>query len=233
MKKKSKLARDYSTRKYFKAPFFAKPGETSDLFGYANFDFGSLLGDDFAIVDLETSALSPKSGYIVEIAMVRMDRKGKISERFETLIKPPDGNVGRSDIHLISSSSVRNAPTFNEIAGNILAMMDGCVVVAHNAKFEENFLYAEFIRAGIDVPVLPALDTMWLAQMELDLFNYKLPTVLSHYGHSIEDAHTAMGDVLSIAKFLPSILDEVPALKFPVGLSELPQQTASKNLKAR
>ena len=225
--------KDYSKRKYFKAPFFAKPGESSDLFGYASFDIGSSLDGDFAIVDLETSALSAQSGYIVEIAIITMSRKGKITERFETLIKPPDGNVGRSDIHLIQASSVRNAPTFADIVGNILEMLDDCVVVAHNAKFEENFLYAEFIRAGIDVPVLPALDTMWLAQMELDLFNYKLPTVLSHYGHSIEDAHTAMGDVLSIAKFLPSILDEVPALKFPVGLSKLPQQAASKNLKAR
>ena len=226
-------AKDYSQRKYFKAPFFAKPGELGELFGYANFEIGASVDSDFAIVDLETSSLSPNSGYIVEIAIVKMNRKGKILERFETLINPPDGNVGRSDIHLISASSVKNAPRFPDVIGNILSIMDECVVVAHNAKFEENFLASEFARAGCDTPLLPAIDTMWLAQMELDLYNYKLPTVLSYYGHSIIDAHTAMGDVLSIAKFLPKILDEVPRLKYPVNLENLPKIVASGKLKPR
>lgn len=128
---------------------------------------------------------------------------------------------------------LRAAPTFREIAGNILASLDNCIVVAHNAKFEEGFLAAEFYKAGIEVPHIPAIDTMWLAQMELDIFNYKLPTVLSHYGHTIKDAHTAMGDVLSIAKFLPQILNEVPTQLYPVELVRLPKLTLAKGLKPR
>jgi hypothetical protein len=80
---------------------------------------------------------------------------------------------------------------------------------------------------------MPAIDTMWLAQMELDIFNYKLPTVLSHYGHAIKDAHTAMGDVISIAKFLPQILLEVPTQLYPVDLVKLPHRPLAKKLKPR
>ena len=92
---------------------------------------------------------------------------------------------------------------------------------------------AEFSRSDMEVPHIPAIDTMWLAQMELDIFNYKLPTVLSHYGHTIKDAHTAMGDVVSIAKFLPQILLEVPTQLFPVELGRMPQRTLARGLKPR
>ncbi len=226
-------AKDYSNRKYYKAPFFAKPGEVGNLFGYSNFESGVEIDADFAIIDLETSGLSAATSHIIEIAIIRMNRAGKIIDRFETLINPPDGNVGRPDIHLISERDVKNAPSFTEVAGNILVNLDNCIVVAHNAKFEEGFLAAEFSRAGIDIPHIPAIDTMWLAQMELDIFNYKLPTVLSHYGHTIKDAHTAMGDVVSIAKFLPQILLEVPTQLYPVDLVKLPQRPLAQGLKPR
>jgi DNA polymerase III alpha subunit (gram-positive type) len=226
-------AKDYSNRKYYKAPFFAKPGEVGNLFGYSNFEKGEEIESDFAIIDLETSGLSPSASHIIEIAIIRMNLAGKIIDRFETLIKPPDGNVGRPDIHLINESDIKSAPTFSEVAGNILASLDNCIVVAHNAKFEEGFLTAEFSRAAIEVPHIPAIDTMWLAQMELDIFNYKLPTVLSHYGHTIKDAHTAMGDVVSIAKFLPQLLLEVPTQLYPVDLVKLPSRPLANRLKPR
>jgi DNA polymerase-3 subunit epsilon len=162
-----------------------------------------------------------------------MNKSGKIVNKFETLIRPPNGDVGRPEIHQINESHVKSAPTFSEVVGNILSSLNGCIAVAHNAKFEEGFLAAEFDRAGIRVPHIPAIDTMWLAQMELDIFNYKLPTVLAHYGHTIKDAHTAMGDVVSIAKFLPQILLEVPTQLYPIDLVALPNRPLAKKLKPR
>ncbi len=214
--------KEYSGRKYYKAPFFAKPGHISDLFGYGSFESNFSLKGNFALIDLETNSISPKDGKIIEIAIVIMDIKGKILNKFSTLLNPEDGNIGRTDIHEIALRDVKKAPTFSQVAGNILQLLEGSVVVAHNAKFEEGFLCAEFANMDLEIPIIPALDTMWLAQMELDIFNYKLPTVLSHYGHAIVDAHTALGDVISIAKFLPELLKQVPSIEYPVDLMELP-----------
>lgn len=225
--------KDYSHRNYYKAPYFAKPGEVGELFGYSNFDVGEELEADFAIVDLETSGLTASSCHVIEIAIVRMTRQGKVIDKFETLLAPPDGNVGRPDIHMINASDVSGAPSFADAAGNILAALDGCIAVAHNAKFEEMFLAAEFERLGVRLPKIPAIDTMWIAQMELDILNYKLPTVLAHYGHAIVDAHTAMGDVISISKFLPRILDAVPTQKYPISLEPLPSLPIISRLKPR
>lgn len=230
---RAKRAKNYSTRHYYKASFFARPGEVGDLFGYSNFQAGQEIDADFAIIDIETSSLSPNSGHVIEVAIQRMSRDGNLLNSYQTLINPPDGQVGRPDIHKIVASDLRGAPTFEEASGDILDFLKDCVVVAHNAKFEENFLSAEFSRVGIVMPTIPAIDTMWLAQMEHDLINYKLPTVLAHYGFQIENAHTAYGDVLSIAKFLPEILDEVPTQLFPVSLKTLPKVPLTGKIKSR
>lgn len=113
MKIRAGKAKDYSGRKYYKAPFFARPGEIGNLFGYSNFDEGEEIESDYAIIDLETSGLSATTSHIIEIAVVRMNRAGKITDKFETLINPPDGNVGRPDIHLINERHVKGCTDFS------------------------------------------------------------------------------------------------------------------------
>lgn len=233
MKFRARKAKDYSQRQYYKASFFAKPGDVGELFGYSNFDIGQALNADFAIIDIETSGLSAQSNHILEIAILRITQSGRVLHEFQTLIMPPDGYVGRPDIHQIHERDLIGAPSFAEVAGNILEAISECIVVAHNAKFEEMFLASEFDRAQIPMPKLPAIDTMWLTQMEIDTYNYKLPTILNYYGHTIEDAHTALGDVKSIAKFLPTILEDVPQQLFPVSIPELPKIPPASRLKAR
>jgi DNA polymerase-3 subunit epsilon len=44
---------------------------------------------------------------------------------------------------------VRDAPTFDVLAHDLLARLDGRLFVAHNARFDHGFLRSEFKRAGI------------------------------------------------------------------------------------
>ena len=215
---------EYRARKYYKAPFFAAPGEISTIFGYGSFESEHRVEPRYALVDLETNSGSPQEnhGGAIEIAIVVIDEKGKIEDRYCTLLKPENGDVGMTSIHGITPEHVLDAPTFSDVAGKIIEMLDRAIVVAHNAKFEEGFLNAEFKRAGIKLPPLPALDSMWLAQMELDLYNYKLGTVVDYYGEEIRDAHSAMGDVLAMAMFMPKLLASAAELTFPVKYPSLP-----------
>ena len=48
-------------------------------------------------------------------------------------------------------------PTFADIAGELLDRLDGAVVVLHDGAFVERFLDAEFARAGVALPLTPAL----------------------------------------------------------------------------
>lgn len=221
-----KQVADAIPRKYYKGPMFAAPGEVGPLFGYCSFEESNEIDSDYAIIDLETSGLSASTARVLEIAILRVNKKGKLLDSFETLINPETEDVGRSDIHQITHRMLKKAPKFSEISGNILNMLSGAVVVAHNAKFEENFLQSEFSRLGKKISRIPAIDTMWIAQMKLDLFNYKLNTVADYYGVTVKNAHTAMGDISAMREFLPKLLSSTPEIRFPIDIAKFP---ASKN----
>ena len=91
---------------FYSGPLFAAPGTVSSIFGYGSYDSENLIPNKFAIVDLETSGLSPNNGRVLEIAIATMDLNGNVTNHFSTLINPEDGNVGRTDIHGISWSDV-------------------------------------------------------------------------------------------------------------------------------
>lgn len=109
-------------------------------------------------------------------------------------------------VHGISNADVVDAPRFADIVGDVLARLDGAVLVAHNAVFEEQFLAAELARAGVALGPLPALCTLRLAQVTIPTPNHKLPTLARHAGIATPDAHTALGDVRTLAALLPTLL---------------------------
>jgi DNA polymerase III epsilon subunit-like protein len=229
----SQGARKKSSAPYYTGPLFAAPGTVSTVFGYGSYDSENELPNQFAIIDLETSGISPKNGRVIELAVLVTNLEGETLRSFSTLINPRDENVGRTDIHGISLNDLNGAPAFEEITGNLIEVLQGSIIVAHNAKFEEKFLAMEFKAAGLELPVLPALDTLWLSQIVLDLYDYKLNTVISHFGERIENAHTAFGDVEAVSKVLPQMLGLSSQIKYPVAIPTLPILTPSKNIKPR
>lgn len=226
-------ARKKSSAPFYTGPLFAAPGTISTVFGYGSYESEIELPQQYAIIDLETSGLSPNNGRVIEIAIAVTDLNGKITNQFSSLINPGDGNVGRTDIHGISEYDISGAPTMEEISGNLLKMLQNSIVVAHNAKFEEKFLAMEFQKSNLDLPVLPALDTLWLSQIVLNLNDYKLNTVISHFGKEIENAHTALGDVLAVAQILPEMISLASPIKYPVPFGALPEISPSPSWKSR
>ena len=209
-------------RPTYDGPMFAQPGEKSALFSYASFVDMHELDAPFSLIDFETSGFHPDSARILEVAVVKIDAKGNILDEFTTLVNPEDGNVGRTDIHQITLGMVKNAPKLSEVVGDLLGILDSSIVVAHNARFEENFLESAFREVGIKHPLMPTIDTLWLSRQVLDLPNYKLVTVVDEFGYEFQDAHTAQGDVRAMAKVLPEMLELGKGITFPSPLKKSP-----------
>jgi len=212
---------------------FAQDAGKGAIFHYASSSKGDELSGEFAIVDLETSGLEPNSARIIEIAILLVNSKGEILEEYATLINPGNGQVGPTFIHHITEEAVQTAPSFQEVAGDILKLFENRVIVAHHAAFEDKFLASEFARAGLKIPPIPALDTLWLSRQVVNLPNYKMQTVLQNYGVEEVDLHTALGDVRALAKLLPTLLSLLPNILYPVGHSVLPKIEASGRQKTR
>jgi DNA polymerase III epsilon subunit-like protein len=211
----------------YDGPMFAQPGEKSQLFSYASFVGKLKLEAPYSLIDFETSGFHPDSARILEVAVVKIDASGNILDEFTTLINPEDGNVGRTDIHQITLKMVKNAPTLGEIVGDLVRILDSSIVVAHNARFEENFLESAFREVGLKHPLMPTIDTLWLSRQVLDLPNYKLATVIDEFGYDFEDAHTALGDVRAMANVLPEMLELSKEITFPSELLKSPSFPSS------
>ena len=212
---------------------FAQDSGKGSIFHYASSSKGNELPQEFAIIDLETSGLEPGNARVIEVAILLMNSKGEIQEEYATLVNPGNGQVGPTFIHHITEEAVLSAPTFAEIAGDILKRFENRIVVAHHAAFEDKFLASEFKRAGIKLPPIPALDTLWLTRQVVELPNYKMQTVIQNYGIEEIDLHTALGDVRALAKILPTLLSAAPTILYPVMHSELPSIPVSGKQKTR
>jgi DNA polymerase III subunit epsilon len=202
---------------------FAEPGMRGRLFQYGGDGPGFPVDAPYAVIDVETTGFSPAAGdRIVEVAIARVDAHGRIEDEYATLVDP-GRDVGPVFVHGISNTEVLGAPTFADIAGELLDRMDGAVVVAHNATFEERFLAAEFARMGLALPLNPALCSLWLARRTLQAPNHKLTTLARATGLSTAGAHTALGDVRTVAALLPQMLAaHGEPLRYLTGLRRLP-----------
>ncbi|MEU0932200.1 MULTISPECIES: 3'-5' exonuclease [unclassified Embleya] len=191
---------------------------------------------EFAVVDLETTGFSPARGdRIVEIGVVRVRGTGEVLREWTTLLDP-GRSVGASHVHRITAADVVGAPRFAQIARELAGLLADAVVVAHNASFEQRFLEAEFVAAGLAPPTLPALCTMKLAKASgLPLADHKLGTCCAHFGLTFPDAHAALADARVTARLLPLLLAGLGtrSLGLPVPPARAPERLPAPVLKPR
>jgi DNA polymerase-3 subunit epsilon len=161
----------------------------------------------FATIDFETSGLAPSRGArALEIAVVHSDADGVVTGRWDTLIAA-DGPVGPSHIHRISRSALTHAPAFGEIAPELLELLRGRVVVAHNASFDIRFLVAELELIGYRFAQPPVtLCTQRLARSYLPGVRRSLAHLCEVFGIELEGAHRASVDALATARLLECYL---------------------------
>ncbi len=178
--------------------------------------------DGFAVLDLETTGLSPARGArAIEIGVVLVDPDGSVEDRWETLVDP-GGGAGPTHIHGVTDAMLVGAPTFAEVVGDLAVRLQGRAIVAHNAAFDIGFLDAEFSHAGLLWDRNP-LCTMRLARKR-GLRPANLAYLCGHYGIVNQRAHHALGDADATAALLGHLAvtpEEVPtAVAFPAGHPE-------------
>src|ERR1700733_7470604 len=95
------------------------------------------LGAHFAVVDVETTGLAPAGTRMVEIAIIEMDRSGRLIDEFCTLLAiPGEGPLGAEFIHRISRPMPASAPRFEDVAHTICERLSGRIIVGHVVAFD-------------------------------------------------------------------------------------------------
>jgi DNA polymerase-3 subunit epsilon len=157
-----------------------------------------------ALVDVETTGKDASVDRVVEIG-IAIAQGGTIVDRKNWLVNP-----GRtipkeaSDVHKITDDDVQGAPPFEAIAGEIAAMLKGCIPAAYNAAFDRAFLGTELARAGLplrkDIEWVDPL--VWARELQQGEKSRALGEVAARLGIALENAHRASDDAEAALRVL-------------------------------
>lgn len=160
----------------------------------------------YVVLDLETTGGSAMFDRVLEIGAIRV-QNGVVQGRLSTLIDP---GVAVPPIVTritgLTSAAVRGQPRLEAVLPELRRLVDGAVVVAHNASFDCTFLSAAFARAGIPWDG-PRLCTLRLARRLIPgLHSYKLDSLCAYLGFSFVQRHRATPDAQATLAVLRHLL---------------------------
>ncbi len=162
----------------------------------------------YAIIDIETTGSSYKSGKITEIA-IYTHNGFEITESFTTLINP-ESSIPYHITKLtgINDQMVRDSPKFYEVARKIVELTAEKIFVAHNVSFDYRFVQEEFKRLGYDYR-RKTMCTVKLSRKYLPGHqSYSLGNLCANLNIQIEGRHRAGGDALATAKLFEILLQK-------------------------
>ena len=90
---------------------------------------------------------------------------------------------------------VNRAPLFRDIAKDLLDFLNDTVIVAHNAKFDLEFLRSELKNLNQSLPENEVIDTLGIARRYYSFPSNSLGEIARYIGLPIDEEHRALADV--------------------------------------
>ena len=166
----------------------------------------------FAVIDLETTGLSPQQGArAIEIGVVITDGL-KILDTYQSLMNPgvrvPPDITG---ITGISDAMVRSAPAIDTVMQEAAEFIGDLPLVAHNASFDRKFYERE--TQNIPMANSPFLCTMLIGRRLYPFSpNHKLATLARLNHISTSGHHRALADAHMTAQLLHCMIEDLEDL---------------------
>src|SRR5690625_4779218 len=141
----------------------------------------------YAILDIETTGGKYNEEGITEIAIYKFDGH-EIVDQFASLVNPQK-KIQPFVVQLtgINNRMLRSAPKFHEVARRIVEITEGCILIAHNAKFDSRILSTEFRRLGYEYRRNTICTVQLSRQLLPDMPSYSLGNLTKSLGIPIKD----------------------------------------------
>lgn len=168
----------------------------------------------FAVLDLETTGLSPTDDRITEVGVVKC-RAGEVLGEFATLVNPgrsvPAAVAAVTGIH---DHMLAARPPIEAVLPALVEFLRGTVLVAHNASFDTRFLAAALERHAYPPLALPVVDTAAVARRILrdEVRNCRLSTLAAHVRSPTMPEHRALPDARATLDVLHHLLERAGTL---------------------
>lgn len=156
----------------------------------------------YAVIDIETTGGMPRRDRITEIGIVIFDGT-TITDRYSTLINP-ERSIPFSITRItgITDDMVADAPKFYEVAKEVVTLTEGCIFVAHNVRFDYQFIQAEFKSLGFTYTRRKLCTVVLSRKAYPELKSHSLGNLIKHFGINVKDRHRALDDAIAATEVL-------------------------------
>lgn len=157
-----------------------------------------MLDQPLVFLDVETTGANPVYDRVTEVGLVEVAPEGRAIE-WSTLVNPGIRIPPTiQTITGITDGMVALAPAFGEIAGALLARLEGKLLVAHNARFDYGFLRNEFRRAGHRYASRVLCTVKLSRKLHPQESRHNLDALVARHGVACDARHRALGDARAI-----------------------------------
>ena len=152
--------------------------------------------DDYVLVDIETTGLSPVADDIIEIGAIKV-KDNQIIDSYNELIKI-DRKLSQFITNLtgITDEMLKNGKLPETVLKEFVEFVGENTIIGHNVNFDLGFLRNKCLKY-LDYSLSNSyVDTMYMARKLVpDSRNYKLGTLAEYFNISYEGAHRGLRDV--------------------------------------
>ena len=156
--------------------------------------------DDFTVVDIETTGLSPRHSSIIEVGAIRF-RSDRPVEEVSLLINPGFSiPTAITALTGITDDDLFCAPPVEDVLPYFLDFVGSDVILGHNVNFDINFLYDKALYLGLPAVSNDFVDTMRLSRrLYPEHRHHRLCDLSERFGVVPETAHRALADCYTTA----------------------------------
>ncbi len=191
----------------------------------------------FAVIDFETSGLSPNKGdRAIEVGIILIEN-GKITKKFDSLINPGFSISSKiTQITTITNEMLKKAPSASDVFPKVHDFIRGAVLVAHNANFDKRFFEYEMKRLNLKENHTFLCSLLLSRRLYQWAPDHKLITLVDILNIGEEGTfHRALSDALMTAKLFNRICSDLSSLyeeKIESEFIEKYQKTSKSKLKS-
>tara|TARA_B100000929_G_scaffold90447_2_gene70918 strand:+ start:1224 stop:5129 length:3906 start_codon:yes stop_codon:yes gene_type:complete len=166
------------------------------------------------MLDTETTGLNVDQGdRLIEIGVVEYEGMSPTGRTFHSFINPGDRQVqaGAVQVHGITNEMLKDAPTFAEIADELLDFIGDDPIVIYNAPFDMGFLKTELEEANMACFDNEVIDCLELAKKRFPRAKNTLDVVAKKLGvdTSARDKHGAIVDSEILGQVYRRLVEQV------------------------
>ena len=163
----------------------------------------SLVGfpQDFCVVDIETTGLSPSNDSIIEIGAI-MYENGVAVDSFASLLQPKVNELGDyvspfiTNLTGITNEMLDAAPPTEDVLAEFFDYLGDSIIVGYNVNFDVNFLYDSIFEHLGENMGNDYIDLLRMAKkLYPNMAHHRLCDMTARFGIVNKSAHRALSDV--------------------------------------